>query len=326
MVAAEDELRNQNHQDSWVLAATIRNGILSYLPDPSKGILVPIADQEWASQFEAGPKRIPSDWLEHRLSWVKDGMPIKPYFNLSARVKAAEDLICWSYHGDEGDEDLEKLEDQEKDQEKGKIVDEGQKTSDSIIDIPDAIDEEMLVPASNSFFLQISPHLRKQHQWNKRRLSYQETMESAKAKIQKAEDRAQKRDQLRSYARKTLKDKLKTMSRSEAISEVMPIAKRKAPAKGKGKGKVKKLSTMLKQSMQKKKNIKEKPSTIKKNQKKNKEKTAADQLIPALANQKKIEKQLQDEEKTEEDQKDGWKAWKHGLIASEDANPGTINA
>ena len=83
---------------------------------------------------------------------------------------------------------------------------------------------------------------------------------------------------------------------------------------------------MLKQSMQKKKNIKEKPSTIKKNQKKNKEKTAADQLIPALANQKKIEKQLQDEEKTEDDQKDGWKAWKHGLIASEDANPGTINA
>ena len=288
MVAAEDELRNQKHQDSWVLAATIRNGILSYLPDPSKGILVPIADQEWASQFKAGSKRIPSDWLEHRLSWVQDGIPVKPDFNLSARIKAAEDLICWSYHGGE---DLEKLEDQGKDQEKGKVEDEDQKTSDSIIDIPDAIDEEMLIPASNSLFLQISPHLRKQHQWNKRKLSYQETMESAKAKIQKAEDRAQKRDQLRSYARKMLKDKLKTMSRSEAISEVMPIAKRKASAKGKGKGKVTKLSAMLKQSMKKKN---EKPSTIKKNQKKNKEKTAADAIIPALANQKKIEKQLQE--------------------------------
>ena len=319
VVAAEDELRNQNHQDSWVLAATIRNGILSYLPDPPKGILVPIADQEWALQFKAGSKRIPSDWLEHRLSWLKDGIPIKPDFNLSARIKAAEDLICWSYHGDE---DLEKLEDQEKDQEKGKVEDEDQKTLDSTIDIPDAIDEEMLIPASNSLFLQISPHLRKQHQWNKRRLSYQETMESAKAKIQEAEDRAEKRDQLRSYARKMLKDKLKTMSRSEAISEVMPIAKRKASAKGKGK--VKKLSTMLKQSMKKK----EKPSTIKKNQKKNKEKTAAGTIIPALANQKKIEKQLQDEEKKKEDQQDdeSWKAWKHDLIESEDANPGTINA
>ena len=58
VVAAEDELRNQNHQNSWVLAATIRNGILAFLPDPSKGILVPVADQEWASQFKAGSKTI----------------------------------------------------------------------------------------------------------------------------------------------------------------------------------------------------------------------------------------------------------------------------
>ena len=325
MVAAEDELRNQNHQNSWVLAATIRNGILAYLPDPSKGILVPIADQEWASQFKAGSKRIPSDWLEHRLSWVKDGVPIKPDFNLSARIKAAEDLIQWSYHGDQGDEDFEKLEDQEKDQEKGKIEDEDQKTSDSIIDIPDDIDEEMLIPASNSLFLQISPHLRKQHQWNKRKASYQEIVESAKIKIQKAEDRAQKRrDQLRTFARKMLKDKLKSMSRSEAISEIMPIAKRKASAKGTGKGKVKKLSSMLKKSMQKK----DKPSTIKKNQKKNKEKTAADKIIPALANEKKKEdqKKLQDEkDKKKEDQKDD-ESWKQDLIKSEDATPGIISA
>ena len=104
----------------------------------------------------------------------------------------------------------------------------------------------MLIPASNSLFLQISPHLRKQHQWNKRKASYQEIVESAKIKIQKAEDRAQKRDQLRTFARKMLKDKLKSMSRSEAITEIMPIAKRKASAKGTGKGKVKKLSSMLK--------------------------------------------------------------------------------
>ena len=73
-------------------------------------------------------------------------------------------------------------------------------------------------------------------------------MESARAKFQKAEDRAQKRDQLRSCARKMLKDKLKIMSRSEAISDIMPIAKRKqtSSAKGRGKGKAKKLSSMLK--------------------------------------------------------------------------------
>ena len=240
VVAAEDELRNQNHQDSWVLAATIRNGILAYLPDPSKGIMVPIADQEWASQFKAGSKRIPSDWLEHRLSWLQDGVPIKPDFNLSGRIKAAEDLIHWSYHGDEDDHKM-KLEDQE-DQEEGKSED--QKTSDSILDISDDVDEEMLIPASNSLFLQISPHLRKQHQWNKRRASYQEVVESARHKIQKTEDRASKREKLRSYARKMLKDKLKTMSRSEAISEIMPVAKRKASAKGSGKGK--KLSSVLK--------------------------------------------------------------------------------
>ena len=223
VVAAEDELRNKNHQDSWVLA-TIRKGILAYLPDPSKGILVPIADQEWASQFKAGSRRIPSDWLELRLSWVKDGVPIMPDFNLSARIKAAEDLVCWSYHNDQGDDDIKKLEDQE---EKAKIEDQDKETSGSTIDIPDDIDEEMLIPASDSLFLQISPHLRKQHQWDKRRPSYQEIVESARSKILKNEDRAQKREKLRSYARKILKDKLKIMSKTEAISEIMPIAKRK---------------------------------------------------------------------------------------------------
>ena len=102
----------------------------------------------------------------------------------------------------------------------------------------------MLIPASNSLFLQSSPHLRKQHQWNKRRESYQEVVESARNKIQKTEHRADQREKLRSYARKMLKDKLKTMSRSEAISEIMPVAKRKASAKASGKGK--KLSSVLK--------------------------------------------------------------------------------
>ena len=258
VVAAEDELRNQNHQNSWVLSATIRNGLLVHLPVPSKGIMVPIADQEWASQFtKAGSTRIQSDWLEHRLSWLKDGVPIQPDFNLSGRIKSAEDLIAWSYHGD--DDGKDQLEDGKDQHEEGKI--EVQEASSGILDISDDVDEEMLMPASNSLFLQISPHLRKQHQWNKRRASYQELLESAKAKIMKTEDRAQKRDKLRSYARRMLKDKIKIMSRKEAISEIMPVAKRKASAKGSGKGK--KLSSLLKESMKKK------PSAIKNAQLKN---------------------------------------------------------
>ena len=102
-MAAEDELRNQNLD---VLAATIRNGILAHLPVPSKGIMVPVADQEWASQIKAGSKRIPPDWLERRLSWLKDGGPIQPDFDLSGRIKAAEDLIAWSYHGDGDGDDV----------------------------------------------------------------------------------------------------------------------------------------------------------------------------------------------------------------------------
>eukprot|EP00434_Breviolum_minutum_P035266 symbB.v1.2.031211.t1/scaffold3598.1/size53462/1 len=252
VVAAEDELRNQNHQNSWVLSATIRNGLLVHLPVPSKGIMVPIVDQEWASQFtKAGSTRIQSDWLEHRLSWLKDGVPIQPDFNLSGRIKSAEGLIAWSYHGD--DDGKDQLEDGKDQHEEGKI--EVQEASSGILDISDDVDEEMLMPASNSLFLQISPHLRKQHQWNKRRASYQELLESAKAKIMKTEDRAQKRDKLRSYARRMLKDKIKIMSRKEAISEIMPVAKRKASAKGSGKGK--KLSSLLKESMKKK------PSAIK---------------------------------------------------------------
>ena len=177
---------------------------------------------------------------------MKDGVPIQPDFNLSGRIKAAEDLIAWSYHGD--DDGKDQLEDGKDQHEEGKIED--QEASSGILDISDDVDEEMLIPASNSLFLQISPHLRKQHQWNKRRASYQELVESAREKIRKTEDRAQKRDKLRSYARRMLKDKIKSMSRSEAISEIMPVAKRKASAKGSGKGK--KLSAVLKKSVSRK--------------------------------------------------------------------------
>ena len=90
---------------------------------------------------------------------------------------------------------------------------------------------------------------------------------------------------------------------------------------------------------------------IKKQQKKSKQKTDADHLIPALANQKKIEEKLQDEKKKKEDQKklqdeekkkedqnqlqhQGKKkedqkeneSWKKDLIKSENANPGAISA
>lgn len=319
VVAAEDELRNQNHQNSWVLAATFRNGLLAHLPVPSKGIMVPIADQEWASEFtKAGSTRIPSDWLEHRLSWLKDGVPIQPDFNLSGRIKAAEDLIAWSYHGD--DDGKDQLEDGKDQHEEGKIED--QEASSGILDISDDVDEEMLIPASNSLFLQISPHLRKQHQWNKRRASYQELVESAREKIMKTEDRAQKRDKLRSYARRMLKDKIKSMSRSEAISEIMPVAKRKASAKGSGKGK--KLSSLLKASMKKK------PSAIKnaqlKNTIKHMKENAADKIIPALANKEKQHQKMlkEKEEKKTKDQKDD-ESWKDDLMKSEDASPGTIS-
>ena len=38
----------------------------------------------------------------HQTGW-KDGGPIQPDFDLSGRIKAAEDLIAWSYHGDGDD-------------------------------------------------------------------------------------------------------------------------------------------------------------------------------------------------------------------------------
>ena len=292
---------------------------MAHLPVPSKGIMVPIADQEWASEFtKAGSTRIPSDWLEHRLSWLKDGVPIQPDFNLSGRIKAAEDLIAWSYHGD--DDGKDQLEDGKDQHEEGKIED--QEASSGILDISDDVDEEMLIPASNSLFLEISPHLRKQHQWNKRRASYQELVESAREKIMKTEDRAQKRDKLRSYARRMLKDKIKSMSRSEAISEIMPVAKRKASAKGSGKGK--KLSSLLKASMKKK------PSAIKnaqlKNTIKHMKENAADKVIPALANKEKQHQKMlkEKEEKKTKDQKDD-ESWKDDLMKSEDASPGTIS-
>ena len=115
------------------------------------------------------------------------------------------------------------------------------------------------------------------------------------------------------------------------VDEEMPIAKRKhtSSAKGKGKGKVKKLPTMLKKSMEKK----EKPSTIKKTQKKNQEKTGADKIIPASANQKKIDekkkedqKKLQDEQEKKKGDQKGDEPWKQDLIKSEDGRPGTISA
>ena len=66
-------MRKDNHQNSRVLVATIRNGILAHLPAPSSSEM-----------------KYPSSQIS----------------KISGRIKAAQHLIAWPYHDDDdGDDD-----------------------------------------------------------------------------------------------------------------------------------------------------------------------------------------------------------------------------
>ena len=112
-----------------MLSATVRNGLLVYRL--CNGALVKICEQPWAKDMSlgVGTKRIPESWLSHRYSWLsKDGVPQPPDFKLSSNIKAVSDLIEWSYDSPAPAEEA----------------------ADDSLDVPDSIQEELLLPLNNS--------------------------------------------------------------------------------------------------------------------------------------------------------------------------------
>ena len=187
-----------------MLSSTVRNGLLVYRP--CKGALVKICDQEWAQQMSlgVGTKRIPESWLSNCYNWLsKEGVPQPADFKLSSSIKAVSDLIEWSYDSPAPAED----------------------GPDDSVDVPDSIQEELLLPLNNSLFLRLTPALRRKHlRLQATSADYKALLEKTKEKAAERQNRALVRRVLRSKLLSALSKKLKDRSKQEVLSGIVPRA------------------------------------------------------------------------------------------------------
>ena len=219
-ISSQDYMEELNEKNNWVVEAAIRNGLVAYRCSPS-GELKKITDEEWACKM--GTKRIPSDWLEPRYSWLKDGVPSIPDFSLSRDASCITDLICWSYDnpvqaGEEEEHQVpagDEKEHAEKEHESKHEMEAAKEKSE--IDFTD-ISDELLLPCNNSLFFSLSPTLRRDFY---RRNLLDETFGSLVIKNAKAREEMKKRSLVRSAARRWLSQKLlSSMSKQEALGQI----------------------------------------------------------------------------------------------------------
>ena len=218
-VSSQDYMEALNEKNNWVVEAAIRNGLVAYRCSPS-GKLKKITDEEWACKM--GTKRIPSDWLEPRYSWLQDGVPPIPDFSLSRDAACTTDLISWSnaHPVQDGEEEEhqgpaeDEKEHAEKEHESKPEVEAAKENQE--VDFTD-ISDEPLLPCSNSLFFSLSPSLRRDFF---RRKTLDETFGSLVYKNAKAREEMRKRSVVRSAASKWLSKKLlSSMSKQEALGQ-----------------------------------------------------------------------------------------------------------
>ena len=153
-VSSQDYMEAMNEENNWVVEAAIRNGLVAYRCSPS-GELKQITDEDWACKM--GTKRIPSDWLESRYSWLQDGVPSIPDFSLSRDAACITDLMSWSnaHPVQDGEEEehqgpaADEKEHAEKEHESKHEVEAAKANQE--VDFTD-ISDELLLPCKNSLF------------------------------------------------------------------------------------------------------------------------------------------------------------------------------
>ena len=162
-VSSQDYMEAMNEENNWVVEAAIRNGLVAYRCSPS-GELKQITDEDWACKM--GTKRIPSDWLESRYSWLQDGVPSIPDFSLSRDAACITDLMSWSnaHPVQDGEEEehqgpaADEKEHAEKERESKHEVEAAKANQE--VDFTD-ISDELLLPCKNSLFFFIEPLIEK---------------------------------------------------------------------------------------------------------------------------------------------------------------------
>ena len=251
VVWAQQKMAEKNAEDSWVLRAAVRNGLLVWRPDPSSGKLEKLTTQKWAEglELQMGSRRFPVDWLRDRLRWLDEsGKPLEPDWILSDSAKEISDLLRWDYFNPE--EDAENEPDQQP-------------------DLGEDLAEDLLVPLQNSLQLRIHPKLRRAELRRTAASGFQDLRSKRKERLKDKEDRAHLRKQLRGKLLEGLRKKLAQGSRKEALAEVVPQVGQK-PAK---------LSTFNKPSAKGKPSLKLKKSQLKKFSKKQALKAEADKAL-----------------------------------------------
>ena len=209
--------------------------------------------------------------------------------------------------------------------------------ADDSLDVPDSIQEELLLPLNNSLFLRLTPALRRKRlRLRATSVDYKALLETTKEKAAVRQNRALVRRTLRSKLLSALSKKLKERSQQEVLSGIVPRAttskakkvaastvKDSENAKASAK-KAAKLSATTKPSLTTKPSAKTKPnlklkaSAEKKKVKKHSKKKAADALADKMVSATKKAEETCDEVDTS--------SWPLPLdttvrVVSEDAGP-----
>ena len=270
VVWAEEQLRQKNEEQSWVVRAAVRNGLLAYRPNPETGRLETVSEQPWAKELDLrmGSRRFPASWLSERLKWLDDaGKPIQADWSLSDSAKQISDLIRWDYFNPE--EDLE------------------HEPEDGGFDLDADLAEDLDLSLQNSLSLRLHPKLRRAAARRALEEGYTERVKDIRKKAELRRERLKHRTAFRGKLLQSLRQKLMLSSRAEALSQVVPV---RTETKGQ------KLSATTKPSAKNKPSAKSKASKFlkasakKKAAKKHEHKATVDKVIAKVTAKKKKEK------------------------------------
>ena len=99
--AAHIQVQRQNTETQNLLKCLRRNGFLAYRPNFEEKCLKKF-EGSMADDMPQGNHRMPSDWIEQRFNWFKDGIPQPACWEeCGPAVNGLEDMIDVTQHGDE---------------------------------------------------------------------------------------------------------------------------------------------------------------------------------------------------------------------------------
>ncbi|CAE7473009.1 unnamed protein product [Symbiodinium sp. CCMP2592] len=205
VVQAQTKMSERQAEKDWIVSGLRRNGLLAYRPDFSKQALVPLTDEDCCGA-SMGSARTKPAWLQDRYSWRdSSGIPVKPDWSALHGAKVVADLVEWSYHHSESQD--EALESQ---------------VSEALLNVHE-MPLDLQLPCIESGVLTLSLDLQRAA-WHKQLSSDSELLQKKAVKRDVKQMIALAKRKLRGKLLEAMRHRLTQMSRQQALQRLVPRA------------------------------------------------------------------------------------------------------